>query len=179
MITLATGIASGILRGLAAAGIYAALLAAEMVIADLVEGYVLHTTAPSGIDDVAFGFVLFSLFILFIAGTVGATGGLLLGAALVPVVNRWRGSRRALGWTVAAAATVVGLLAFPTIPLGWGSVGDTEGLLTLKVLPALLAGGAAAGHVTSLHRLRTGDVRGAAVPATVPHAPPTGAASDA
>lgn len=179
MITLATGAAAGLLRGMAAAAVYAALLAVELVIADFIEGHVLHTTAPSGVGDLASGFVLFSIVILFLAGMVGAAGGLVLGAALVPAVNRWTGSRRALGWIVGAAGAMVGLVAFPTIPLGWGQVSGIVEALTLKVLPAVLLGLAAAWHVVSLHRLRTGDVRRAAGPATAPHAPPTGAASDA
>lgn len=184
MISLATGAASGMLRGMAAAATYAALLGVEITVADLIEGHVLHTAAPSGLDDVVTGFVLFTLFILLIAGMVGAGAGFVLGAALVPLVNRWRRPRRELGWTVAAVFTLAGIVIFPTIPLGWGQVSDVESALTLKLLPAALGGSAAAWHVVSLHRLLTGagvgvGVSSSKVPAGGGRARPRGAASDA
>lgn len=177
MIPLATGALGGTLRGLATAGVYTTILCLETAVSDVVKGNVLRTSTPVGIDDVLFVLVVLGVFVAVVSTLVGATGGLVFGTALVPVVNAWTRSGRALAGTTGALFAIAGLVVFPSVPLGSDSIGDLEELLTLKVLPALLAGGAAMWHVVALHDLKERAVSPAAAPGVVPHAPPTGAAS--
>lgn len=179
MIPVATGALGGILRGLATAGVYAVILCLEMAVSDFVKGNILHVNAPNGVDDVLFLLLFLGVFVGMLSVLVGAIGGLVFGMALVPVVNAWTRSRRTLAVITGVVFAVAGLVVFPSIPLGSERVSDLEELLTLKVLPALLAGGAAAWHVVALHRAKERELSPAAPPAAAPHAPPRGAASDA
>ena len=175
MVPLAQGIAGGALRGFVAAAAFTFLLCVQLSIADLLDG-----VGGRGDFDVrryVGGVVVVGLFALLLATVVGIVGGALLGTALVPLVNRWPASRASLMAVTGFVFLLAGLAAFPAIPLGSGTVGDLQEALTLKVLPAVLSGLAAAWHVNALHRLRDG-IRAGAAPGALRSARPTGAASD-
>lgn len=175
MVPLAHGMSGGALRGFVAAAAFTFLLCVQVSILDLVDA-----AGGGGSFDVkryVGGVVVVGLFALLLATVVGIVGGALLGTALVPLVNRWPASRRSLMAGAGLAFLLAGLVAFPAIPLGSGTVSDVQEALSLKVLPAVLTGAAAAWHVGGLHRLRD-QLRAGAVPGAPQRARPTGAASD-
>ncbi len=141
------GVLTGALRGAAAGVIYGFLLAGAIFGQDLVG----KTT-----DVVSVPFVVFlGVYAGLIAGAVGLVGGAAFSALLLPVVRRWPWSTRALVVVAGSMFLVAGLVAFPAIPLG-GGVEDLGELLTLKVLPAVVAGATAVWHVSALRSAQVG-----------------------
>lgn len=144
------GAAAGALRGGAAAIAYAVVLTLWTIVSDLITTHVTHTTSSRGFGASSVLVVgVFALFAAFLALIVGAIGGALLGAALVPVARRWRGSTTALCAGCASLVFGVAALAFPAVPLGSGVDGLDE-LVSLKLIPAALAAAAAGWHVGAL-----------------------------